>query len=141
MLKSGSRRLSQYFWHWLADNLALLTSLTISNTNQLIDTYHFPSARNFDCSCRYSHDHNLQKLCQCSQLNWDTGAWTSTVILNNSLPSALCNGVQSRHTKRRADSSSPIQSPSAELIVHQDVRGPYLQCAEPNSTQIPIFNY
>jgi hypothetical protein len=57
MLKSGSRRLSQYFWHWLAGNLALLTSLTISNTVQVINTYPFPSARNFDCSCRYSHGH------------------------------------------------------------------------------------
>jgi hypothetical protein len=57
MLKSGSRRLSQYIWHWLAGNLALLTSLTFSNTVQVINTYPFPSGQNFDRSCRYSYNH------------------------------------------------------------------------------------
>jgi hypothetical protein len=88
-----------------------MSSFTIFNTVQVIDTYPFSSAWNFDCSCWNSHKH---KDSADAAAELELGGMDQH---RNSRSSTFCNGVGSRHTDCRADASSPIQPPSPEFFI------------------------
>lgn len=72
------------------------------------------------------------------QLNWDADAWTSTVIPGHP-PSAMVSDLVTQSAEQMQVLQFSPPSPNSSYTM--DVRGPYLQCAAPNSSQIPIFNY
>ena len=72
------------------------------------------------------------------QLNWNSDMWTSTVIPGYPPSAAVSDLVtQSAEQMKVLDFQAPAPNSSYSI----DIRGPFLQCAAPNSTQIPTFNY
>jgi len=71
-------------------------------------------------------------------LDWDLDAWTDTVIPGHP-PSAQVSDLVTQSAEQMQILQFTPPAPNSSYSV--DVRGPYLQCASPNSTQIPIFSY
>jgi hypothetical protein len=72
------------------------------------------------------------------QLNWDLDTWTDAVIPGHPPSATVADLVTQSAEQMQVLQFSPLAPNSTYAM---DVREPYLQCASPNSTQIPIFNY
>jgi hypothetical protein len=72
------------------------------------------------------------------QLNWNLESWTDSVVPGHP-PSPTVQDLVTQSTEQIKILEFDPPAPNSSYIM--DVRGPFLQCEAPNSTQIPIFNY
>ncbi len=72
------------------------------------------------------------------QLDWYSESWTDSVIPGHP-PSPAVEDLVTQNAEQINVLEFAPPAPNSSYSL--DVRGPFLQCEAPNSTQIPVFNY